>query len=84
MSHTPERVACPPVMASWRPLLFKILLPEKGKGNSNSHGARPVHRPLLVQILLGGEREFFVDNLLVRIHLIIAMVLADRPCAMGV
>ena len=29
------------------------------------------------------EREFFIDNLLVRIHLIIEMILVDRPCAMG-
>ena len=29
------------------------------------------------------EREFFVVNLLVRIHLIIEMFLVDRPCAMG-
>ena len=28
-------------------------------------------------------REFFIDNLLVRIHLIIEMILVDRPCAMG-
>ena len=28
------------------------------------------------------EREFFIDNLLVRIHLIIEMTLVDRPCAM--
>ena len=27
------------------------------------------------------EREFFYDNLLVRIHLIIEMILVDRPCA---
>ena len=31
-----------------------------------------------------GEREFFIDNLLVRIHLIIKTILVDRPCAMGV
>jgi len=31
-----------------------------------------------------GEREFFTDNLLVRIHLIIVMISVDRPCAMGV
>jgi len=31
-----------------------------------------------------GEREFFIGNLLVRIHLIIEMILIDRPCAMGV
>ena len=30
------------------------------------------------------ERDFFIDNLLVRIHLIIEMILVDRPCAMGV
>jgi hypothetical protein len=29
------------------------------------------------------EREFFVDNLVVRIHFIIEMILVDRPCAMG-
>ena len=29
------------------------------------------------------EKEFFADNLLVRIHLIIEMILEDRPCAMG-
>ena len=28
------------------------------------------------------EREFITDKLLVRIHLIIEMNLADRPCAM--
>ena len=27
------------------------------------------------------EREFFIANLLVRIHLIIEMILVDRPCA---
>jgi len=30
------------------------------------------------------QREFFIDNLLVRIHLIIEMLLVDRPCAKGV
>ena len=30
------------------------------------------------------EREFFIDNLLVRIHLIIEMILVDQPCAIGV
>ena len=28
------------------------------------------------------ESEFLIDNLLVRIHLIIEMILVDRPCAM--
>ena len=30
------------------------------------------------------EREFFIDNLLVRIHSIVEMILVDRLCAMGV
>jgi len=30
------------------------------------------------------EREFFIDNLMVRIHLILERILVDRPCAMGV
>ena len=30
------------------------------------------------------EREFFIDNLLVRIHLIVEIILVERPCAMGV
>jgi len=30
-----------------------------------------------------GGREFFIDNLLVRIHLIIEMILVDRRCTMG-
>ena len=38
----------------------------------------------MLKIVFDSEREFFIDNLLVRIHLIIEMILADRPCAMGV
>ena len=30
------------------------------------------------------EREFFIDNLVVRIHFIVEMILVDRPWAMGV
>ena len=30
------------------------------------------------------ERESVIDNLLVRLHLIIEMILVDRPCTMGV
>ena len=29
----------------------------------------------------GRETEFFIDNLLVQIDLIIEMILVDRPCA---
>ena len=29
-------------------------------------------------------REFFIDNLLVRIHIVIEIIEVDRPCAMGV
>ena len=30
------------------------------------------------------EREIFIDNLLVRVHWIIEMIVVERPCAMGV
>ena len=30
------------------------------------------------------EKECFIDNLLVRIHLIVEMSFVGRPCAMGV
>ena len=33
---------------------------------------------------LQSEREFFVDNLLIRIHSIIEIISVHRPCAMGV
>ena len=39
---------------------------------------RRYHGPLSPQ-----EREFLIDNLLVRIHFIIEMILLDRSCAMG-
>ena len=29
------------------------------------------------------EKEFVIDNLLVRIHLIIEKIYLDRPCAIG-
>ena len=33
---------------------------------------------------LHSEREFFIDNRLVRIRVIIEKTLVDRPCFMGV
>jgi hypothetical protein len=30
------------------------------------------------------EREFYIDNLLVRMHFIIETILVDRPCSMCV
>ena len=30
------------------------------------------------------EREFFIDNLMVRIHIIVQMILVDRPCTVEV
>ena len=29
------------------------------------------------------DREFFIDNLLIRIHFIVDMIIVDWPCAMG-
>ena len=40
--------------------------------------------PLAHQEEPAREREFFIDNLLVRIHSIIEMIVVDRPCAMGI
>ena len=40
--------------------------------------------PHLRHALRPEQEEFFIDNLLVRIRLIIEMILVDRPCAMGV
>jgi hypothetical protein len=56
----------------------------------DNHGSRPSW-PLYIP-LVGGvtertapfQREFFIDNLLVQIHLIIEMILVDRPYTMGV
>ena len=51
---------------------------------------RPCSAPLAVssRLNLRGpsrlEREFFIENLVVRIHFIVEMILVDRPCAMGV
>jgi len=46
----------------------------------------PQRKSLAARLRVHGTREgeFFIDNLLVRIHLIIEMILVDRPCAMGV
>ena len=48
----------------------------------------PALPPVICALLLSPspqrEEEFFIDNLLVRIHLIIEMILVDRPCAMVV
>ena len=41
-----------------------------------------IHQEIALKFILPAEREFFIDNLLVRIHLIIKMILADRSCAM--
>ena len=30
------------------------------------------------------EREIFIDNLLVRVHWIIEMIVVERPCALAV
>ena len=40
--------------------------------------------PLHQVVVGGGGRELSFDRLLVRIHLIIEMILVDRPCAMAI
>jgi hypothetical protein len=54
----------------------------EGLGFGHTFDVHCVH--LLHRRRLGVERQFFMDNLLVQIHLIIEMISVDRPCAMGV
>ena len=44
----------------------------------------PHYGHILAGTIKVSQREFFIDNLLVRIHFIIEMILVDWPCAMGV
>jgi len=55
-------------------------------GRSPPHPLLLLLRPhnLVNVINLTRESEFFIDNLLVRIHFAIEMILVDRPRAMGV
>ena len=45
--------------------------------------SRPVNFTHEAVTAAQAKREFFIGNLLVRIHLIIEMILEDRPCDMG-
>ena len=44
---------------------------------------RQLHLPLQQTLTNPGEREFCIDNLLVRVYFIIEMILVEQPCAMG-
>ena len=52
--------------------------------HDSASDARPRAPLVRLKRVAVSEREFFMDNILVRIHLIIEMILMDRPCAMGV
>ena len=45
--------------------------------------ASAVHLDNMVRFLIK-QRDLFIDNLLVRIHLVVEIILVDRPCAVGV
>ena len=47
-------------------------------------GPQPLSFSRLTRLPRCAEREIFVDNLLVRVHWIIEMIVVERPCAMGV
>ena len=49
---------------------------------SKVDGYVPQTRHFALRIL--GQREIFIDYLLVRVHWIIEMIVVERPCAMGV
>jgi hypothetical protein len=63
---------------------------DSNKEEKKDHLIRNGHRVLVALILYSPDhhpatkKEFFIDNLLVRIHSIIEMIFVDRPCAMGV
>ena len=59
---------------------------EGGRGGGLHHIVHGLVRGERVELRDIGpaERDFFIDNLVVRIFLIIEMILVDRPCAIGV
>ena len=86
-------VFAPETLEGWNPLLY--CRAERGKGLL-LFLLRTIGRAPLLNICVqldvtpssldtaGRDREFFIANLLVRIHLIIEIILEDRPRAMGV
>ena len=66
-AKTIEAFGCAAIPGYGMQMLFTV--PRERVGDETSSG-------------LGRESEFFVDNLLVRIHLIIEIILVDRPYAM--
>jgi hypothetical protein len=74
-SHTPDSTPCV-VLGATKMAQSQFT----GKTRGTVVEARAPERPPEA----GPEKEFFVDNLLVRIYFIIEMILVDRPCAMGV
>ena len=57
---------------------------ETAKRWAASSSLLPAERSTVDSSACPREREIFIDNLLVRVHLIIEMILVDRPCASGV
>ena len=57
---------------------LRVINKKKKKTAGRSHARQREAAPP------AADREFCIHNLLVRIHLIIEMILVDRPCAMGV
>ena len=48
-----------------------------------AHGRVLQRHPQALRIRPETGRKFFIDNLLVRIHSIIEIILVNRPCAIG-
>ena len=64
--------------------LWRVTKPPKQVINGQYNPVSYFIANIFVQVSFLEDREFFIDNLLVRIHLIIEMSLVDRPCATGV
>jgi len=69
---------------NWSPLRKDLSLidVQGGVRICGSRGGHGLLEPL--RLVEERDREFFIDNLLVQIHLIIEKVLVDRAYAMGV
>jgi len=57
---------------------------KKKRGDSPAMADWTQRSSSVTSLILSRERELFIDNLLVRIHLIIEMISVDRPCSMKV
>ena len=89
LARSLDRVEDRPALVRWHNhIQMCVRKPIASRAAQTSVSERRTSFDVLVKIsvymMWVQEREFLIDNLLVRIHLIIEMILVDRHCAMGV